>query len=339
MNALGARSVSERLAQMPKFRSPNDPSTPRGETDLKLPCRTSRVPEREAVPLRALAGRAGLMFLLSLLGVMPICGCRRSEPSPAEGVRVVSLAPSLTEIVCAVGGREYLVGRTTACNYPEDVDTVAVIGGFGVPSIEKLVAAQPTLVLDVDLADEAIGPKLTSIGIRRERIPCRAIGDIPPAIRNVGALIGRGDAADVLATEIESALASCREGTITNRPRVYVEIWHDPYMSAGSRSFLSELINLAGGMNVGDCVKQDYFRVSPEWVVAQNPDIILCMYMVGKDDVAGEIARRPAWRHIAAVRRGAVFGDFNNDIVLRPGPRVLSAVEAIRSCLAEAARK
>ena len=108
------------------------------------------------------------------------CGRDMEVPSdvsaPSAPIRIVSLAPSITEAVCAVGAGDLLVGRTSACNYPDEVvASVPVIGGFGTPSLELLAKARPTLVLETALADEAIGLRIDAMGLRRERIRCRGL--------------------------------------------------------------------------------------------------------------------------------------------------------------------
>ena len=266
-------------------------------------------------------------------------GCSRSAPhskSPLGTVRIISLAPSLTEIVCAVGGGELLAGRTSACDYPpETVKNVPIIGGFGVPSLEMLVALQPTLVIDVDLSDETLAARISDLGIEYRRIRCGGLADIPQAIREVGMLCGCDSNAEELARKLENSLSELESQacTFTNRPSVYAEIWHDPITTAGHGAFLSDLVRLAGGYNVGDEVAGDYFRISHEQVLALDPDVIVCLYMTGAGNAVEEISRRPGWRRLKAVRNGAVYDKLNNDIILRPGPRVLEGIAALRECV------
>jgi iron complex transport system substrate-binding protein len=269
--------------------------------------------------------------------------CRKPDPAAAAGgTRVVSLAPSMTEIICAVGGGDLLVGRTSACDYPPDVVAkTPVIGGFGTPSLELLIAARPTLVLDVDLADEALGAQLKSAGLRREHIRCRGLADIPEALLQAGALLHREEAARRLADSLRAQIEALRRASEggTNRPSVYVEIWNDPLTTVGRGTFISDLVALAGGRNIGDEVAREYFTVSDEWVLAQNPDVILCFYTGNDAGVREQVLKRFGWQHLDAVRRGAVYAGFDNNVVLRPGPRVLDGVKAIRDALAAGARQ
>lgn len=277
--------------------------------------------------------RLAVLLLCLSAGVTAGCG-RAPEPLSAQSERVVSLAPNLTEIICAIGAGDLLVGRTTVCNYPpEIVQRVQAVGGFGQPSMETLLSVRPTLVLDTDLADEQIARTLTSLGLRHEQVRCDRLDDIPAAIHRVGMLLHREEAATRLATEIEADVARLRrEGeAVSPHPSVYAEIWNDPLTTAGRRSFLSEMIAAAGGRNIGDEADKDYFQVSPEWVIARDPDVILCHYMGREADVRRAVLERPGWQNVKAVRMGAVCGELNDDIILRPGPRVADGIRSLRA--------
>ncbi len=273
-----------------------------------------------------------LFMTLGFLG-----GCRETGTKPnssgtaSEKPSIVSLAPSITEMICAIGAEEQLVGRTSACDWPEEVEKIRIVGAFGKPSLEILAALSPDLVIDTDLADENMGKRITELGIRRERLAARIPQDIPPALRKLGKLTGNPEKADSLADVIEQGLEKCRNKPVTNpsRPKVYLEIWDDPLWTGGKSSYVSALITHAGGMNIGDAVEKEYFEVSPEWIIRQNPDIIACMYMSRESDVAAEVSSRPGWEHIPAVKNNRIYDNFDNSIFLRPGPRVLQGIEQL----------
>jgi iron complex transport system substrate-binding protein len=279
-------------------------------------------------------------MLLGSVGLL-LTGCGRdvevfrSEVSAVPApIRIVSLAPSITEAVCAVGAGALLVGRTSACDYPDEVvASVPVIGGFGTPSLELLAEVRPTLVLETALADEAVGLRIDTMGLRRERIRCRGLEDIPGMLRQVGALTGRETTGRELAAELSRKLFELRATASERvRPKVYAEIWHDPMTTIGAGTFLSDLIALAGGESVGDDAGKDYYQVSPERVLSSAPDVILCLYMGQNEGAADAVKARPGWQHLKAVRNGAVFDGLANDILLRPGPRVLEGVALLQAC-------
>ena len=300
--------------------------------------------------------KSALILFLAFLS----SGCTPRQPDPAPaGPRIVSLAPNLTEIVCAVGALDALVGRTSACDYPpEIIKSVPVIGGFGAPSMDRLLKTRPTLILDVALEDETVANLMTQLGVRRVRVPCATLDDIPTAVLTIGRLAHFESAAQPLAERIRRKVAERRAALEERKasgqttPTVFVEIWGDPLMTVGRNSFVSELVALAGGRNLGNEVtNKDYFPVSSEWVIARNPDIILCLYMTKgsgrttddrqqtsetgdpKSKIWIRLAGRTGWAQIKAVREGHVYGGFDNNLILRPGPRVLQGIEALQTCI------
>jgi len=277
------------------------------------------------------------LFLALATGLAPGCA-KRAPESPAGDVRIVSLAPNITEIVCALGARNKLVGRTSACNFPPDlVGGVPVIGGFGAPSLEMLLAATPTLILEVDLADETLGHKIDNLGVRRERVACGNLDEISEAVAAIGTLIGEEKRGQELVDELAVGIAKARlrARAVTNRPAVLVEVWGDPITTAGRGSFVSELVELAGGRNIGDEVNKPYYQVSPEWVVSRDPEVIVCLYMAHSAPVRETVMRRSGWASVSAVRTGRVHDGLNNDRLLRPGPRVLEGAEELRRRIQE----
>jgi iron complex transport system substrate-binding protein len=235
-------------------------------------------------------------------------------------------------MIFAIGGAAQLVGRSSACNYPpESMNAIQIIGDFGVPSLERLLTAKPDAVLYTDLADLTLDPKLRKIGLNPVLIPCARLDDIPPAIIQLGRHLHRESEANTLATRLTQQIAACRAAPpAPHPPRVLVLIWNDPLTAAGRNTFISDLITLAGGKNIGDEINRDYFPVSGEWVLDRNPDIIFCFFMAGKNSVKQQILQRRGWEHVAAIRDGCVYDGFDNDLVVRPGPRVMQGLELIR---------
>lgn len=284
------------------------------------------------------------LFVLLFLTISTLMGgCRETEmkqlPASSSGKpAIVSLAPSITEMIYAIGAEKQLVGRTSACDWPKEVEKVSVVGAFGKPSLEVLAGLSPDLVIDTDLADENMGARITELGIRRERLTVRVPENIPPALRKLGKLTGNEKKADSLAHVIEKGLEKFRNKPVTNPslPKVYLEIWDDPLWTGGKSSYVSALIAYAGGRNIGDAVEKEYFEVSPEWIIRQNPDIIACMYMSRESDVVAEVSSRPGWEHILAVKNNRIYDNFDNSIFLRPGPRVLEGIEQLSRLIDQA---
>ena len=243
-------------------------------------------------------------------------------------VRVVSLAPSLTEIICAIGANDCLVGRSSACHFPTDVvKRVPVAGDFGVPVLEALAKCAPDLVVTVDMEDQNAAQAIEHLGIRHASIPCRLLDDIPRAMRTVGKLLHREAAAEKLASEFADTLAALRKQRPATRRRVFVEIWGDPLMTAGKKSFLNDLIELAGGTNIAGDVARDFFEISSETVLARDPEVIVLL-----EGTAPAVSQRTGWQQISAVKTGHVCSGLDRDLLEIPGPRVLQSVELLRRC-------
>ncbi len=279
---------------------------------------------------------------VSLLAVLLLtAGCTRTgAPAPADvaGVRVVSLAPSLTEIVAGVGGADRLVGRTDVCNYPPAVVRhVPIVGAFGRPFLEAVAAQKPTVLLDVGLEDETQAASLASLRIARRHIPCQHLDDVPAAIRAVGGIVARQHAADALAQKIATVIrerrATLAQTPAAKRPLVFAVIWSDPLIVAGRNSFVSELVTLAGGRNLGDDLPRDYAEVSMEWVLERNPDIVLCLFHDASQHARQAVMARAGWQTLRAVQTGQVYDAFDLDTILRPGPRVLDGLNQMQRAI------
>ena len=168
------------------------------------------------------------LFLFLAVCLM-LSGCsgksNQTTPKSSSAIRVVSLAPSITEIVYAIAGPEILVGRTSACDYPpEGIKDIPIIGGFGTPSLEALLKMEPTIILATDLADHTIVKQMEALGLHYKRINCRKLDDIPFAIELIGRYTGYEPQAGSLAQEIRSEIAKRVE--LKKRSEVY-DKWMD----------------------------------------------------------------------------------------------------------------
>jgi len=273
---------------------------------------------------------AGIVLLLFLTG------CSRQNSQTPTGDRIVSLAPNMTEIVCAIGAGDMLVGRTSSCNFPKEiVNKVHTVGDFGAPSLESILAARPTLILEVDFQNALIRRKFDELHLKRLVMPCRNLDDIAIAIRSVGILVHKESEADRLADYLTAEINEYkRAAPKKNRLKVFVETSSNPLTTPGSKSFISELVNLAGGENIGDRIARPYFEVSSEWVVSHNPDIILCLEKSTPGSPGKLVMKRPGWQTVSAIRGNRVYDNLNIDVISRPGPRVIQGIEELRECIA-----
>lgn len=257
--------------------------------------------------------------------------------------KAVSLAPSLTELVFALGLGDRLVGRSSACDFPPEAKALPVLGDFGRPNQEALLAAHPDLVLATDLEKPGLRGYLEGLGIRALVLPCENWRDLLEAGRVIGRELGNPEAGRRWADTMEARRAAIEQRADAfragrERPGVYIEIWSDPPMTAGKESFANDLVTLAGGRNIGAALGRSYANVSSEWILAQDPDAIVLAYMT-TNAAAERLAQRPGWNRLRAVREGRVCAGINPDWLLRPGPRMLDGAEALAEWLMEEARR
>jgi iron complex transport system substrate-binding protein len=258
------------------------------------------------------------------------------QPS-APGLRIISPAPHRTETLFAIHAESLLAGRTDSCDFPADAASIPSTGLFGEPNIERILALRPTHVVYTDLLNKNIPDLLRQHNIIAQKIPCDNLDDIAPAIRGLGEITGLGGNAGALATNLETRLAELRDeaGRREKRPAVFMFMWHEPLMTVGRGSFISDLLVLAGGRNVADDIPDAYFNVSPEWAVARDPEIILSLLDASAGALHKNLSQHPGWSATRAVRENRVVENLPLDIICRPGPRVFEAVEAIRKALGE----
>ena len=304
--------------------SPNRPRTPRGG-----------VPTIARLLYGLTCVSAGLVVLLS--------GCARRPPQPESSrLRLVSTAPNLTECVCAVGAGDLLVGRTESCDYPaEIVRRVPVTGGFGTPYLEPLLAARPTHVLETVLADPELTRRLQALRIPVVHVPCTRLSDIPDALCQLGALTGRTAEAQRLADTIRKGIDDARAELVTrtHRPRVLLLFAPDTPITAGRNAFIAELLELAGGANIGDSSLTDYYHVSLEWLITQNPDMILCLFDTPAREPHTLFDSQVGWCALSAVRLHRVYTVADLSAVSRPGPRVLEGLAQLKEVIARDAQQ
>jgi len=283
---------------------------------------------------------AGLFLPVLLL----LAGCSRTAEQPAgeEPLRLVSTAPNLTECVCAIGAGELLVGRTESCDYPpEAVRRVPVTGGFGTPYLEPLLAARPTHVLETVLADPEITRQLLALKIPTVHVPCARLEEVPDALCQLGALTGHEVQARRLADSIRAGIGLARDqaSALTRRPRVLLLFAPDTPITAGRSTFISGLLDLAGGTSIGKASPIDYYHVSLEWLLQENPDIILCLFETPADEPVALFAAQTGWSALKAVRERRVYTVRDLAAVSRPGPRVLEGLAQLKEVLARDARR
>ncbi len=269
---------------------------------------------------------SGLLFPLAvwlvasiLITVLLSVGCPKPHKSHA-GIRVVSLVPSVTEIIFRVGASSALVGNTTFCNYPESARYVYKVGDFLNPDIERIAQLKPDIVFLTMPTHRLIAEKLSEMGIRYYTSQPATVEDVFREIDSVGQLLAAGTRAKSLVDSLRVRLDSLP--VFPDTPTVYVEISDSPLMAAGPLSFVSSLIVEAGGRNICRGA-QEYPVVDPEYVVKAGPDVILALY---PGVSPAKFAERLGWDRVPAVRNNRIYTGLDLDLLSRPGPRVVEAI-------------
>jgi iron complex transport system substrate-binding protein len=246
--------------------------------------------------------------------------------APAAPRRVISLAPSLTDTVVALGLADRLVGVTRYDDAPE-VARLPRVGGFLDPNPEAVLGLRPDLVLWLTDGG-ALGPvrKIAELGVPVRALPVVSVADALAAARLVGAALGEPLAGERLAERLDRALAAARRRGEGRRPvRVLVVVGREPLVVAGPGSYPDELLRLAGGRNAVEGGRP--WPVFPlERAVALDPDLVVDGALNEPREALSRLAAIPA------VRRGAVHR-LRSDAALRPGPRLVEAVAELEAAL------
>jgi iron complex transport system substrate-binding protein len=243
--------------------------------------------------------------------------------------RIVSLIPATTELFFAIGAGERLVGRSTWCDYPAEAKQIPNLGDGINPNVEAILATRPDLVVLYNSAQHAgVAARLRSLGIPTLRINTDALSDVGRVGRLLGRVTGRSRAADSMAAVFDTALAAASAVPHADRrPSVLLLVWEQPPMTIGRGSFLSELVERAGGRNLFDDVTASAGPVSIEAVAARDPDFI---FTTTQGPAA--FARRPEWQVVRAVRERRFIrvagSEFN-----RPSPRAPAAIRELAARL------
>ncbi|HYU89779.1 MAG TPA: helical backbone metal receptor [Gemmatimonadales bacterium] len=279
---------------------------------------------------------------LAALLVLAVAACARREHLPARGGiavtddagrqvtlaaparRIVSLLPSFTEILFAIGAGDRLVGRTTWCDYPPEALAVPSVGDGMPPSVEAVAARRPDLVVLY-----RSGPTVTAaeqlerLGVRTVLFDLNLLEQLGPVVRRLGTLTGRPAAADSLARVMDSLAA--QPPTPSTQSLVFI-VWDNPPIVIGAGSYLDRLAALAGARNVFHDIGSPSAQVSIETIAARDPDFVA---LLSDSAVPPRYAARPEWRVVRAVRSGR-FLFLPGQLFGRPGPRAAEAIRELR---------
>ncbi|MGM0370195.1 MAG: ABC transporter substrate-binding protein [Bacillota bacterium] len=248
--------------------------------------------------------------------------------------RIVSLAPSHTETLFALGLKENIVGITDHANYPQGVSEIERVGTIKEANIEKIVDLKPDLVFAAAITPKKIINRLQELNIDVIGLKPQSIEGIIEDISLIARLTGQAQRGAKITTTMRSKLqditTKIEENISSNqRPKVFYEVWKEPLYTAGPNTFIDDLINLAGGANIAHDAQGEWPQYNFEVLLAKNPDVYLASKHSWNQEVTKDsIQQRDNFQAIKGIKEGRILV-LNPDIVNRTSPRIISALEEI----------
>ncbi|CUT02689.1 cobalamin-binding protein [Candidatus Chrysopegis kryptomonas] len=264
--------------------------------------------------------------LLSQIEIYDDLGRKIELQNPPE--RIVSLAPSITETLFFLGLGDKVVGVTKYCNYPPEAQSKTIIGGVIDPNYEIILSLKPDIVMmTVEGNTKESFNKLSDLGLKIFVTNPRNFEGVFKTILDIGKICKVETRAKFLVDSLRAELEKIKKiNSGKHKPKVFVLLSLNPLMTAGKNTFINEIIENAGGINIGKNSKQNYPIFNREEILKLNPDIIiLTESKIGKDELLNLF---PEWKHINAIKENKIF-KIDPDILLRPSPRVVLATKII----------
>lgn len=252
-----------------------------------------------------------------------------------EPEKIVSLNPSSTEMIFALGLGDKVVGVSSNCNYPEEATTKEIVGDYEGVNLERVVELDPDLVLVYGFIDEEDAAVFEGAGITVISFLGESISEVVENIKILGKATGRNQEAE----ELTDAMLEKKDEIVEKvkdqeSVKVFYEIWHDPLMGAGKGSFMDELITLTGAQNIAEDADGAYPQYDIEQLIERDTDVYLTSQAM--DDITEEsIKARPGYESLTAIKNDRIhlFKGTEADMVSRPGPRIVDALELVAKAI------
>lgn len=291
----------------------------------------------------------GKFFVLLMLCVFVVASCKseNQQAAPAETKtreitddlgrrikiperveRVVSLAPNLTENIFAVGAGDRLAGVTSFCNYPAEAQKIQKVGDTITPNIETIIALKPQIVFVSTASQiETFTKTLEAQNITVFVTNPKDLNGVLANLRQLGEIFGTQDKTNTLLGELDKRIAAI-DARVKDKAKVktFVQISKEPLFTVGKQSFLTEIIERAGGVSVTADIETAYPKISKETALALIPDVIIL------SESPDNLEPNDVFKNSPAMKNGKVF-KINADILSRPSPRLIDALEQIAEAL------
>lgn len=244
--------------------------------------------------------------------------------------RVITLLPSLTESVCALGQCTRLVGIDRYSNWPDQVKSLPTLGGGMDPNIEAILSLKPDVVFAAQ--SSRVAERLEALGLKVVALETTSHADVQRLLSKVSQALGiTPEHAKQLWQSIDDGVSTAAQQLplSTQQLRVYIEVNRAPF-GAGARSFIGETLTRLGAHNILQAQPDAFPRINPEFVFRAQPDLI----MVSERDMTSML-ERPGWSSMAAIKNNRIcaFAPAEQDVLVRPGPRLAEAAHIMANCL------
>ncbi len=252
-------------------------------------------------------------------------GAQVTLDQPAQ--RIVSIAPANTEIAYAVGAGDKMVAGTSYDDYPAEAKALPKIGDFANPNVEKIASYSPDLVLAAGGIQDKLRSKLEALGMKVYVVDPKTYDGTIATIQNVGKLAGEESGAQAVADTMDSAKQEVQTA-VAGQPKAttFLEIYGKPLMTAGSDTFIDDMITIAGGENIGAQAGSGFPNFSTEVLVKDDPQVYIADS--GSMSKPGDIKTRAGFADLTAVKDGHVYV-IEDSTIARPGPRLAEGLKAL----------
>ncbi|MCX6005544.1 MAG: cobalamin-binding protein [Chloroflexi bacterium] len=285
-----------------------------------------------------------IIIVLGFLIILLSCSVK-SEPSllyddigspikiTSTPKNIISLAPSNTEILYALGLQDSLVGVTDFCYYPPEAMKKMHVGGFSTVDIEKTVALQPDLILAAEIHSKNVTPALQKIGFNVVTLNPKTLNAIFKDIMLVGELTDKKvqatELVNVLQQRVDTVFDKTKNLPVEKRKRVLLLLWHDPLMAAGNGTLIDDMLRVSGGYNIAQDIP-GYGVISLETILARDPEVIIAPASMGKPEnpLWNYLNADPRLKQTSAIKNKCVY-QMDGDIIYRFSPRAVQALEQL----------
>lgn len=301
-----------------------------------------------------------LALILSIVLIVGLSACQAQQPANSESTetqaadtkieitdikgrqitfdkvpeRIISLSPANTEILYAVGAGDKVVGVTSFCDYPAEVLDVEKIGTFEGPNLELIQKLMPDVVLAGGYIQEDLITSLEQLNIPVVSTEATDFNSIFDSITLVGKVSGNDEKAAEVVKGMKDKIAEIQDKVKGKTPKsVFYVVWTDPLSTAGSGTFINDVIKAAGGINTAEKV-QYWAKYSIEELVKDNPEYLLSSKHATNEGVTADFYRdSPLFKNLDSVKNNKIYLMSDDNIVSRPGPRIVQAIEEIAKVL------